>query len=351
MTARRTDYSGSDQKILDQLIEDGLFELVDLKFWRGLCQAVFRRLGLARIWQYWFIRRDMLPDRLIELADQADLIICDFPFFAFAKSFASKKPTFLLSHNLEHQIMMQEGFWHRLLVAPFIRSLEAEASKIYHKILICSDSERDFFLKHAANTEQLVILPNGVDGNLYQRNPVWRHEIREKFGFTEQYIVILFAASSYEPNRLAFEALQDFCRQNQDWLEKQGIHFLVLGSVSSRAFQQSNIHVTSFVQDAFPYFSAADAAINPVTTGSGTNVKMYEYLAAGLPIVSSPFGSRGLDLEPHDDVWLFEEDDLKAAFSQRNFDNNGFLCEGPSIIFKAEFCARKNKSFVRFDSI
>ena len=37
-----------------------------------------------------------------------------------------------------------------------------------------------------------------------------------------------------------------------------------------------------------------DVALNPMRTGSGTNLKLIEYLACGVPAVSTPFGVRGL---------------------------------------------------------
>ena len=41
--------------------------------------------------------------------------------------------------------------------------------------------------------------------------------------------------------------------------------------------------------------SAADVAVNPVGFGSGSNIKMPVYLAAGLPIVTTPVGLRGFE--------------------------------------------------------
>jgi glycosyltransferase involved in cell wall biosynthesis len=41
---------------------------------------------------------------------------------------------------------------------------------------------------------------------------------------------------------------------------------------------------------------AAQVAFNPMTEGSGTNVKMLDYLASGLPIVTTQIGARGLDV-------------------------------------------------------
>ena len=40
---------------------------------------------------------------------------------------------------------------------------------------------------------------------------------------------------------------------------------------------------------------SADLALNPMRTGSGTNLKIVEYFAAGIPVVSTPFGARGLE--------------------------------------------------------
>src|SRR5690606_3517555 len=41
---------------------------------------------------------------------------------------------------------------------------------------------------------------------------------------------------------------------------------------------------------------SADVALNPMRTGSGTNLKLIEYLTAGVPVVSTPFGARGVDV-------------------------------------------------------
>ena len=42
--------------------------------------------------------------------------------------------------------------------------------------------------------------------------------------------------------------------------------------------------------------AAADVALNPVLHGSGTNLKVIEYLASGVPVVSTAFGVRGLEV-------------------------------------------------------
>ncbi|MGB4565162.1 MAG: glycosyl transferase family 1, partial [Dethiobacteria bacterium] len=43
-------------------------------------------------------------------------------------------------------------------------------------------------------------------------------------------------------------------------------------------------------------FAAADLAVNPVLSGGGTNLKTLEFISAGLPLFSTEFGARGLNL-------------------------------------------------------
>ncbi|HSD72070.1 MAG TPA: glycosyltransferase, partial [Thermoanaerobaculia bacterium] len=40
--------------------------------------------------------------------------------------------------------------------------------------------------------------------------------------------------------------------------------------------------------------AAADVAVNPISRGSGTNIKMLDFFSAGLPVVTTPVGARGL---------------------------------------------------------
>jgi glycosyltransferase involved in cell wall biosynthesis len=50
-----------------------------------------------------------------------------------------------------------------------------------------------------------------------------------------------------------------------------------------------------FVDDLRPFLAASDIALNPMLSGGGSNIKMFDYLAAGLPVLSTPFGARGLE--------------------------------------------------------
>jgi glycosyltransferase involved in cell wall biosynthesis len=54
---------------------------------------------------------------------------------------------------------------------------------------------------------------------------------------------------------------------------------------------------------------ASDVAINPVKHGSGINIKMLDYMAVGLPIVTTKQGARGLEL---DKKYISDLNDFKS---------------------------------------
>ncbi|WP_172836177.1 glycosyltransferase [Microlunatus soli] len=61
------------------------------------------------------------------------------------------------------------------------------------------------------------------------------------------------------------------------------------------------------VADPAVYLHAAGAAINPAVSGSGVNIKLVEYLATGVPVVSTSRGTDGLLLEPGRDLMVSDD--------------------------------------------
>jgi hypothetical protein len=53
-----------------------------------------------------------------------------------------------------------------------------------------------------------------------------------------------------------------------------------------------------YVDDLTGVLAATDVALNPVS-GSGSSVKVADYLGAGLPVVSTPTGARGFEQYVH----------------------------------------------------
>jgi glycosyltransferase involved in cell wall biosynthesis len=50
------------------------------------------------------------------------------------------------------------------------------------------------------------------------------------------------------------------------------------------------------------------AAIAPLRVGGGTRLKILEAMAAGVPVVSTPFGAEGLDVSPGRDILIADRE-------------------------------------------
>ena len=63
-------------------------------------------------------------------------------------------------------------------------------------------------------------------------------------------------------------------------------------------------------------YVVSDLALNLVVSGSGSNVKMFEYAAAGLPILSTEFGARGTGLRPGEHYYPTGLEDFAARLAE-----------------------------------
>jgi polysaccharide biosynthesis protein PslH len=76
---------------------------------------------------------------------------------------------------------------------------------------------------------------------------------------------------------------------------------------------QPAVDLHADVAEIGPYMETAAVAVNPAVTGAGVNIKMVEYLAAAVPVVSTSFAAAGLGLVPDQD---FAVGDSSAEFAQ-----------------------------------
>jgi glycosyltransferase involved in cell wall biosynthesis len=91
--------------------------------------------------------------------------------------------------------------------------------------------------------------------------------------------------------------------------------FLIVGTAGLGLQSTPNMRVAGFVPDISDYLLAADIALNPISQGSGTSLKVVEYLACGLPTVSTSVGIRGLNLRPGEDILVGDLKDFPQTIT------------------------------------
>ena len=316
LAGRREDYdlfgnARRNSKVVQ--IEPNLVEETHLGLLIGLIQTIGRRLDYPRVWQYALLQRGIIPRRLKALLRASDVVICDMPWCPPVPGPWSSKPWFLISHNLEHRLLEQSSTHHRR-AASWMRAVEAQSPHRFRDIFACAEEDRDFFRQHDPSGRlSLPIIRCGVDPVAYSAAPGTRERVRSELGLVEEDHLLVFCASRYPPNVEAVEDLRKFCQEQAPFLASRRVRILVVGSVLPGPHREGAVLATGPVPEVASYLAAADAGLNAVTWGSGSNVKLFEYLAARLPVISTEFGARGSGLEPGKDYLSYEPPRLCPA--------------------------------------
>jgi glycosyltransferase involved in cell wall biosynthesis len=259
----------------------------------------------------------LLPATVRSALVWCDAVLADFPFLhpVFSAPSARGKLRILSTHNVEHQLFDARRGWATRRLRARVRALEIRAAEACDILVSCCVEDARFFQANA-RVRQAVVVPNGVDGRRFRGIDTERAAMRRRLEIGDDVLLVLFTASKWGPNREAFEYLLRFARRQAALLRDERIHVLVVGSVTPEPLRMPGFTATGRVERVEPYFAAADAAVNPMLGGAGTNVKMGEFIAARLPVLSTEFGARGLSFEDGATGLLFEPDGLAAALAR-----------------------------------
>jgi len=75
----------------------------------------------------------------------------------------------------------------------------------------------------------------------------------------------------------------------------------------AKAEKFPSIELTGFVQELEPYFQKARAFVIPLRFGSGIKVKLLNAMYRGIPVVTTPIGTEGLDVKSGKDLFCTSE--------------------------------------------
>lgn len=231
----------------------------------------------------------------------ADALVASHPYFVRTlRERHPGKPLWFEAHNVEFllkkDMLPQSPAADALL--DMVRQDEQQAWREASVVLACARRDLEVLERlYGPTAARTLEVPNGyAEGEVRRVDTATRRRLKRELELGDTPLA-LFLGSWHGPNLEAVERILGYARTFS------GINFVVVGSAClyfENRDMPMNVHMVGVVDEAEKqvFLGAADLALNPMTTGSGSNLKMLDYFAAGIPVLSTHFGARGIEAEP-----------------------------------------------------
>lgn len=197
-----------------------------------------------------------------------------------------------------------------------LRETERACVRGADQVLTCSDHDACRLGElYGRPFDRCLVVPNGADaGAPPLLSAMARRQAKAQLGYGDGPL-LLFMGSWHAPN---IEALPLLARCAE---AAPLTTMLITGSLCEHPAARNlpgNIKLLGVLDEGGKrlVLSGADLALNPVVSGSGTNLKMLEYAAWEIPVVTTPFGNRGLTFRADEHLTMVAAEEFPATVAR-----------------------------------
>ncbi len=227
--------------------------------------------------------------------ERFDCVVCDF--LTPAVNFPSLKGIVLFQHNVESIIWERHATTASNPLARFYFGLQARrmlawerhvCRQVQHIVAVSpADADR---MRRMFDVSNVSDVPTGVDLDFFAPS-----------GDRKRIADLVFVGSmDWLPN---IDAIRYFVGEVLPLIRRTrpNCSLAIVGrlpgpEITGLAAKDPNITVTGTVKDVRPYLWGSTVSIVPLRIGGGTRLKIYEAIAAKVPVVSTTVGAEGLDI-------------------------------------------------------
>lgn len=190
--------------------------------------------------------------------------------------------------------------------------MEGSFLKEFPLTLVCSEEDKQY-LSEFTNAN-IQVLPNGVDTDVFYPRETIHHE---------PYRLLFTGNMDYAPN---VDAVEYFCAEILPRIEIRhpDLKFVIAGQRPVKRvldLASDNVLVTGFVKDLSEEYAKAAVVVAPLRFGAGTQNKVLEALAMGVPVVCTQVGFKGLGIQNGEGAFMAQNTDEFAAEVNRLLDS------------------------------
>ena len=178
-------------------------------------------------------------------------------------------------------------------------------------MIAVSERDRSQLVADGVAAERVHYIPHGVDLSAFAASAAL--DIRAQYAIGAEYTVLVYHGTyMYPPN---LQAMQVMAERILPYLEMQGFlcKVLAVGGHPPAKPLHKDIIFTGAVERVAPYLLAADLAVVPLLQGGGTRMKILDYFAAGLPVISTAKGIEGIPVTNGVEALIVEDADQQFA--------------------------------------
>lgn len=229
--------------------------------------------------------------------------------YAFAIKEEFDLPITIRFHNIESQIMQRYyDYTNNFFLQQFFKYEQQKMSVVEQRcineiknIIFISKEDQEYTKSKGHLISKTLVSPSGVDLDYFTNGTDYTN-----------YNLIYLGSMDWKPNEDA--VLWFYNKVFVKLLNKfpELVFYIVGKNPSNRIknLKSKNVIVTGKVEDVRPFCKKAGIAVIPLQVGGGMRIKILEFMAMGLPIITTSLGAEGIKYKENENILIKDSEEL-----------------------------------------